>query len=138
MPVAPKIRFGRRMGVTGMFNRPQIDDQRQRSFATAIAQTTNTSEAIYVLTAVSAWPGMATRRFRGPSRSVTRCAGPGLPGPRGLPNPRGGDRASSSMRRREPAVLALLGRQPHRRRPNVTSEVFSILWSPRNFERVRH
>src|SRR5258708_24224562 len=59
--------------VTGMFIWPQIDDQRQRSLVTAGAQiqTTNTSEAVYVLAAVSAWPGVATRRFRGPSRSVT-------------------------------------------------------------------
>jgi hypothetical protein len=63
--------------VTGMFIWPQIDDQRQRSLVTAGAQTTNTSDAVYVLTAVSAWPGVATRRFRGPSRSVTRCAGRG-------------------------------------------------------------
>jgi hypothetical protein len=45
--------------VTGMFIWPQIDDQRQRSLVTAGAQiqTTNTSEAVYVLAAVSAWPG---------------------------------------------------------------------------------
>ena len=40
-------------GVAGMFIWPQIDDQRQRSLVTADAQTTNTSEAAYVLTAVS-------------------------------------------------------------------------------------
>jgi len=40
--------------VAGMFIWPQIDDQRQRSLVTAGAQTTNTSEAVYVLTAVSA------------------------------------------------------------------------------------
>jgi hypothetical protein len=37
-----------------MFIWPQIDDQRQRSLVTAGAQTTNTSDAVYVLTAVSA------------------------------------------------------------------------------------
>jgi Transposase IS66 family len=42
--------------------------------------------AIYVLTAVSVWPGAATRRFRGPSRSMTRRAGPRPPGPRGTLN----------------------------------------------------
>jgi hypothetical protein len=40
-----------------MFIWPQIDDQRQRSLAMAGAQTMNTFETIYVLTAVSAWPG---------------------------------------------------------------------------------
>jgi restriction system protein len=40
--------------VAGMFIWPQIDDQRQRSLVPAGAQTTNTSEAVYVLTAVSA------------------------------------------------------------------------------------
>ena len=40
--------------VVGMFIWPQIDDQRQRSLVTAGARTTNTSEAVYVLTAVSA------------------------------------------------------------------------------------
>ena len=29
------------------------------------------------MTAVSVWPEAGTRRLRGPSRSVTRCAGPG-------------------------------------------------------------
>jgi hypothetical protein len=46
-----------------MFIWPQIDDERQRSLATAGAQTTNTSEAVYVLTAFSVWPWAATRRF---------------------------------------------------------------------------
>src|SRR6266849_3511162 len=48
---------------------------------TAGAQTANNSEAVDVLNAVSAWP-LTTRRFRGLSRNVIRCAGPGLPGPR--------------------------------------------------------
>jgi len=40
-------------GVAGIFVWPQIGDQRQRSLVKADAQTTNTSEAVYVLTAVS-------------------------------------------------------------------------------------
>ena len=40
-----------------MFIWLQIDDQRQRSLVTAGAQTANTSEAVYVLTAVSACRG---------------------------------------------------------------------------------
>ena len=47
------------------------------------AQTTNTSEAVKVLTAVSAWPRVAMRHSRGPSRDVARWACPGLQGPRG-------------------------------------------------------
>jgi hypothetical protein len=43
--------------VSGMFIWPQIDDQRQRSLATAGVRTTNTSEAVYMLTAVGVWPG---------------------------------------------------------------------------------
>jgi hypothetical protein len=39
--------------LAGMFIWPQIDDQRQHSLVTAGAQTTNTSEAVYLLTAVS-------------------------------------------------------------------------------------
>ena len=66
-----------------MFIWAQIDDQRQHSLATDDVQTSDTSEAICVPTAVSVWPGPGSRRFRGESRSVTRCAGPGLPGPRG-------------------------------------------------------
>ena len=49
-----------------MFTWPQINDQRQRSLATAGVQTTSTSEAIYVLTAASPWPGAATLRFPNP------------------------------------------------------------------------
>src|SRR5258707_964450 len=68
--------------VTGMFIWPQIDDQRQRSLVTAGAQiqTTNISEAVYVLAAVSAWPGVPTRRFRGLSRSVTGVLAHGAAG----------------------------------------------------------
>src|SRR5260370_18324644 len=68
--------------VTGMFIWPQIDDQRQRSLVTAGAQiqTTNISEAVYVLAAVSAWPGAPTRRFLGPSRSVTDVLAHGAAG----------------------------------------------------------
>jgi hypothetical protein len=38
-----------------MFIWPRIGDQRQRSSATAGVQITNTSEAVYVLTADSVW-----------------------------------------------------------------------------------
>jgi hypothetical protein len=72
-----------RDGVTGIFIWPQNDDQRQRSLPTASVQTTITSEALYVLTAVSVWPGVSHLSFQDPSRSVTRCAGPGLPGRHG-------------------------------------------------------
>lgn len=86
--------------VTGMFIWPPIDDQRQRSLATAGLQSMNTSEPLRI-TAVSVWPGAATRRFRGLSRSVTRCAGPRLPGPRGtmLNRKSVGQRAGGSTRR---------------------------------------
>lgn len=43
--------------VTGMFIWPQIDDQRQRSLATAGVHAANISEAINVRTAVNVWPG---------------------------------------------------------------------------------
>jgi hypothetical protein len=66
-------------GITGMSIWPEIDDQMIKDndhWLWPAVRPTNTSEAVYMLTAVSVWPGAATRQQRGPSNSVTRCAGP--------------------------------------------------------------
>jgi hypothetical protein len=90
------------LGVTGTFIWPQIDDQRQRSLVTAGAQTTNTSEAVYVLTAVSAWAGGGHSPLPKPITERDQVCWPGAAGsarnadfaPRGL----GGSAAAGRCR----------------------------------------
>jgi hypothetical protein len=64
----------------GIFIWPQIDDQRQGSLATVGVQTTNTSEAVYVITAVSVWPGRPLAASR-PITERDQVCWPVLPGP---------------------------------------------------------
>lgn len=69
--------------VTGMFTWPQIDDQREALIGDGWLSDHEHFRGRLRADRAQAWSPAATRSSRGPSRNVTSCADPGLPGPRG-------------------------------------------------------